>query len=736
MATRKEYDGYDAATSITSNDLIKYKDGTSGKVYKITEANLSAQVQDDFVEAGGVKRGTYFSIVKADGTPAENGASLLAEYARVKALGLALDADTRYTLYIPAGQYDLTADLVVDTLYLDVRSLNGECSVYLTSNTIDITTQPVNVTGIDVGTQRFKIAESDLNTVITNCKGGDHSFTSYDGVTSGIFTNCTGGDYSFGGDGGEAGGTYKNCTGGNYSFAGNGGTASGTFTNCKGGELSFAGKGIASGTFTNCVGGNFSFGGDSGITSGTFLWCRLTSGIFSPTASGDFYNCVNADGSVVINTSLTLNNSSINEFSTDGTFAGNSDVAVPTEKAAKTYVDSKIFTTFNSDIDGQGYYLINSPTVSNLASQGAGYWFGGTNAEITLDTNPRWKIGSTIIIGIRSSDVSSLTNYIYGGGSGEYGSWYFDATHLCIGSSSNRFGIAKSNFIAGYNVVAATLSTDETIDAYLNGRLLTVASDYRANVSGISRIGSRGGANFYKGGLSMFLAFNKALSATEIKDLYSGATIPYKYEGASQTALTSGTLVVGKEYIIDTYVAGDDFTNVGGTNVTGTVFTATGTTPTTWTNSSSLRRQGCVLDLNPSGVGHAQWQDNSGNGLHGTVSGALPTALPSDHVERYYKSAMTGDTTLTSVVPAGYCLEYIVFQETAGNTATLDLGTSAGGNQVFINQAITASSITTVSINTVFSLSAATTLYLNDDDAGSSWNSGSVNATLVMRRVV
>ena len=180
MATRKEYDGYDAATGITSNDLIKYKDGTSGKVYKITEANLSAQVQDDFVEAGGVKRGTYFSIVKADGTPAENGASLLAEYARVKALvaseELTLDADTRYTLYIPAGQYDLTADLLVDTPYLDVRSLNGECSVYLTSNTIDVTADYVNVTGIDVGTQQFKGCDDLANIVITNCRGGDFSF--------------------------------------------------------------------------------------------------------------------------------------------------------------------------------------------------------------------------------------------------------------------------------------------------------------------------------------------------------------------------------------------------------------------------------------------------------------------------------------------------------------------------------------------------------------------------------
>lgn len=49
-----------------------------------------------------------------------------------------------------------------------------------------------------------------------------------------------------------------------------------------------------------------------------------------------------------------------------------------------------------------------------------------------------------------------------------------------------------------------------------------------------------------------------------------------------------GSLIVGRKYQIATYVAGDDFVNVGGTNVTGNVFTATGTTPTNWTNWSTL----------------------------------------------------------------------------------------------------------------------------------------------------
>lgn len=53
---------------------------------------------------------------------------------------------------------------------------------------------------------------------------------------------------------------------------------------------------------------------------------------------------------------------------------------------------------------------------------------------------------------------------------------------------------------------------------------------------------------------------------------------------------TSGALIVGHIYKIVTFVAGDNFGNVGttGTGATGTIFTASGTTPTTYSNGSTL----------------------------------------------------------------------------------------------------------------------------------------------------
>jgi len=132
--------------------------------------------------------------------------------------------------------------------------------------------------------------------------------------------------------------------------------------------------------------------------------------------------------------------------------------------------------------------------------------------------------------------------------------------------------------------------------------------------------------------------YNRALTAAEVLDLYRNG-IAVKHRKASQTALTSGTLVAGQEYTIDTFAAGDDFANVGGTNETGNVFVATGTTPTTWTNSSSLRATGATLALEPEGIQPApgQWLDSSSNKLHAMLpaSGASLTRYKKDFEYRW-----------------------------------------------------------------------------------------------------
>jgi len=154
----------------------------------------------------------------------------------------------------------------------------------------------------------------------------------------------------------------------------------------------------------------------------------------------------------------------------------------------------------------------------------------------------------------------------------------------------------------------------------------------------------------------------------------------------------------------------------------------------------SVTQIGNAADYNPSGVGHNQWLDASGNENHGVVSGALPTNLEVNHIEKVIKNTITGDTLWTDIVPAGYVIEKIIFEETAGAAAVLSLGTTDTGNDVFTGVTIAASTFTVLDnadlLKSMFSSTAAQTLDLNDDTAGDGWNAASVNVTFLMKRII
>jgi len=215
---------------------------------------------------------------------AKPGDDLVEKYLAALALtpnGRAQDATNRGMLAIMPGEYVLTADLEINTDYCDVIGLGSaphapavRISVD-TGHTVHVTAEDVQVTGLDVGTQAFKVDGHPTPTPTQR------------------ITNCTGGDNSFGG-GGTASGTFTNCTGGDGAFAGIGGIASGAFTGCVGGMNSLGGGGLASGTFTGCTGGHNSFG-----NTGKYYNCRRTAGAFLPvTGTGMTRNCINADGTI------------------------------------------------------------------------------------------------------------------------------------------------------------------------------------------------------------------------------------------------------------------------------------------------------------------------------------------------------------------------------------------------------------------------------------------------------
>lgn len=96
--------------------------------------------------------------------------------------------------------------------------------------------------------------------------------------------------------------------------------------------------------------------------------------------------------------------------------------------------------------------------------------------------------------------------------------------------------------------------------------------------------------------------------------------LPYKVytalltqSGDGTSTQTTGTLIIGKRYIITTYVSGDDFTNVanvisGTINTDGCEFIAIGDTPDDYSNGSTLTDTGApVATVLENTIGNIVW---------------------------------------------------------------------------------------------------------------------------------
>ena len=113
----------------------------------------------------------------------------------------------------------------------------------------------------------------------------------------------------------------------------------------------------------------------------------------SPTAIGS------SNPSTGSFTTLSLpTGSTINEFSTDTTLGGNSDLAVPTEKAIKTYVDSSISSITNKIYQGDSSVVVIDTTAA-LAS--ITFTVDG-NIEALIDST-----GLTLATGVYANEISN-----------------------------------------------------------------------------------------------------------------------------------------------------------------------------------------------------------------------------------------------------------------------------------------------------------------------------------------
>jgi len=230
--------------------------------------------------------------------------------------------------------------------------------------------------------------------------------------------------------------------------------------------------------------------------------------------------------------------------------------------------------------------------------------------------------------------------------------------------------------------------------------------------------------------------FNYGVSATEVKELYSGASVPYKYKGANQTELILaagasddntfasdttfwtnsggttisgncvmnangqyisrlGLLTIGKRYRVNVDVVSGDIRvrqgavypvgNVG-TGVNNMYFTATSTEFEIVANGAAatidniyIYQIGAVAEYDGSGIGKTRWDDKSGNDLHGTVSGATVENAPADA-----DSGLTYEEGTWTVTVTGDSGNFVLSgtEETGAYTKIGDLVHAQGGIQI------------------------------------------------------
>ena len=279
----------------------------------------------------------------------------------------------------------------------------------------------------------------------------------------------------------------------------------------------------------------------------------------------------------------------------------------------------------------------------------------------------------------------------------------------------------------GYSLGYKQESSGDGLTGYANGvKGSSVASGAGTNSTlrfnlGISD-GNNSGTNIVSAAV-----YNFALSDAQITARAKDGRVPYEHQNAGGTQ-TSGTLEVGRAYRIETFVAGDDFTNVGaGSNVTGIEFVATGTTPTTYSNGSTLTRIGCIQEYRPENIlPDGSWTDSTTNNRLGAGTTAEPLVRPSRGqyvVEKEYAHgdiSSSSGTTKVADLPAG-CR--FVGVETVPSTAfdastDLDFGTSLSQTKFITSVGVASTArIYTASDEASISDTATTPVYVTKNQA-------------------
>ena len=181
-----------------------------------------------------------------------------------------------------------------------------------------------------------------------------------------------------------------------------------------------------------------------------------------------------------------------------------------------------------------------------------GTYVGATNDIITVADSPDLDGFTAFSISARIYPVDA-----YGGIAKKFAtagqkSWMFyysSSGKLSLAVSSDGTTAEYQESVGGitfgvWNDIAVTFDAG-TFKAYINGVDVGVDANFSTQLSAFAGsdpmiIGYANWTEYYLGGeIAGLKVWNKALTDTEIKELYSGASVPFKYKGANQTHLVT-----------------------------------------------------------------------------------------------------------------------------------------------------------------------------------------------------
>lgn len=226
-----------------------------------------------------------------------------------------------------------------------------------------------------------------------------------------------------------------------------------------------------------------------------------------------------------------------------------------------TNEDLKIDPNGTGDINLLGNYTTRQQNIPDLASKGPAYWFDGDNDYISLGTDTDLDLGTgdgSYFFQLKNTGNDGADNRlfeVYDVGSTDQQLFKIDSSGYLYGQiresgtvkyvSANKTDIGADGL---QHTIAFTIDRDSAtgLKLYLGGQeeSYTTQEDPTGISGGIVSTGPKyigvewsGSGSEFAGEISRSLFFNLALTAAEVKALSSGAPVPFKYVGASQTEM-------------------------------------------------------------------------------------------------------------------------------------------------------------------------------------------------------